>query len=692
MSRLEGSISQFLISRKIRERTAPVIRPWMFQTDCYRALALILCSSEYRNSEISESIILARIQNDYKDLRDSDYRELEKLFSTYEEPSETEEVYIFGIIEDFIKKALYWKGSDFLRLDNLKEAQHYFNRAQNFSLEKREYINLANSTIIKQQLKEDYPEDGKFIKSTFGLINQNTTYKGYRRGDLIGVCAPPGVGKCLGYGTKVVMYDGGLKEVQDIIAGDRLIGPDSLQRTVESVTQGRELMYWVRQENGIDYRVNESHILSLTDNSNEISNISILDYLSLDSSKKESLKGYSVSLDFEVIEVWKPYVVGTQLLNLSKIKEIELYKGRYLPREYLLNSREHRLELLAGILDTYGTLDGYGGAELESQDAQIIEDITFLSRSLGFKVLLDDIKLTIQQVVGVVPFRVLATCSPNSSETNTHLSDISVERDIVDNYYGFTLKEDPLFLLEDFTVTHNTSVLSQETSGFIDQGLKVGYAIIGDNRENDIFLKICSNLSGDSVSEVIENIDPYIRDYENILKNVNVISYAAGAVTVSEILSDFKEIKEIEGLDILMIDYDANIAAEDDSMYTSGGIIYMALKAFAQLNNCVVFVAAQPKMEFYSREVLPLESVSESGKKQHALDLLMTLNVNQDSKVAGSLFLAKVRRGTTGVMSRVELNLSRSQILEVSESDYQSTINSQNKGSSTNTIESLGDF
>jgi len=39
---------------------------------------------------------------------------------------------------------------------------------------------------------------------------------------------------------------------------------------------------------------------------------------------------------------------------------------------------------------------------------------------------------------------------------SNELSDIKVEKDVVDNYYGFVLDGDHLFMLEDFTVTHNT--------------------------------------------------------------------------------------------------------------------------------------------------------------------------------------------------------------------------------------------
>ena len=129
-----------------------------------------------------------------------------------------------------------------------------------------------------------------------------------------------GAAGCLSYGTKVLMYDGTYKEVQDILIGDKLMGIDSTPRKVISLYRGRQQMYWVRQNKGLDYRVNENHILSLvrniparysrfTDKNNfrkidyskeplkqkesSIVNISVIDYLSLPNNiKNKQLKGY----------------------------------------------------------------------------------------------------------------------------------------------------------------------------------------------------------------------------------------------------------------------------------------------------------------------------------------------------------------------------------------------------------------
>ena len=50
---------------------------------------------------------------------------------------------------------------------------------------------------------------------------------------------PPGIGKCLRVGTDVVMWDGTTKAVEDVAAGDSLMGPDGQPRHVLNTVSGR---------------------------------------------------------------------------------------------------------------------------------------------------------------------------------------------------------------------------------------------------------------------------------------------------------------------------------------------------------------------------------------------------------------------------------------------------------------------
>ena len=68
---------------------------------------------------------------------------------------------------------------------------------------------------------------------------------------LVELYGKKGIGKCLGKGTKVVLYSGRLVPVEDVKVGDLLMGADSTPRTVLSISTGKEQMYWIRQTYGI---------------------------------------------------------------------------------------------------------------------------------------------------------------------------------------------------------------------------------------------------------------------------------------------------------------------------------------------------------------------------------------------------------------------------------------------------------
>jgi hypothetical protein len=72
-----------------------------------------------------------------------------------------------------------------------------------------------------------------------------------------------GTGKCHAKNTPIMMYDGSIKLVQDIVVNDLLMGDDSTPRTVTSLARGQDKMYNIIPVKGEKYTVNEEHILCL---------------------------------------------------------------------------------------------------------------------------------------------------------------------------------------------------------------------------------------------------------------------------------------------------------------------------------------------------------------------------------------------------------------------------------------------
>jgi len=70
-------------------------------------------------------------------------------------------------------------------------------------------------------------------------------------------------GKCLGYGTPVLMANGRIVPIEDVWIDDYMAGDDNTPRKVTAVTMGKSQLYKISLgRNGGEYVVNDSHILS----------------------------------------------------------------------------------------------------------------------------------------------------------------------------------------------------------------------------------------------------------------------------------------------------------------------------------------------------------------------------------------------------------------------------------------------
>lgn len=272
------------------------------------------------------------------------------------------------------------------------------------------------------------------------------------------VDAIAGSGKCHAINTKILMFDGSIKMVQNIKIGDLLLGDDSMPRKVLSLGRGIDIMYKLIPTKGKSHVFNSEHILSLKIH-DKIYDIPIKNYMKLPEHRRQQFKIYRTSVEFPYRKVpFDPYIVGSWLGTNSKLPGI--------PSIYKINSKEIRIRLLSGILDAYGHYI------IIQKNEKIIDDIIYLARSLGFSAY-KSIRKTSQN--HVAKFR--TTISGNSKEIPCELKhkifqekDEKDEKDVLttefkivmmekDDYYGFTLDGNHRYLLGDFTVTHNTSTI-----------------------------------------------------------------------------------------------------------------------------------------------------------------------------------------------------------------------------------------
>lgn len=400
----------------------------------------------------------------------------------------------------------------------------------------------------------------------------------------------PGVGKCHSIDTPILMYNGGIRKVQDIKVGDLIMGDDSTPRTVLSLARGNEEMYEISQGNDA-YTVNKEHVLSLVcsgnkkvvhrgerssyqvcwfdgdslknmtksfsyshikrhnpDNYNDIIankkaleffnsikenlyvDISVKKYLLLPSGIRKRLKGYKVGVEFKEKKVeLDPYILGLWLgdstsskpeitnqdatilkylvTNVGKydcflqkgvaeynyeingIKDGQSQNGflnllryynvldnKHIPSFFTINSRDVRLKVLAGLIDS----DGYynnGGYEIVQKNTTLAEDIVFMCKSLGFKTEVsiskkrcwhkDEYKEGIYNRItiygeGLEQIPILCPRKKNGVRKqikNALRCKITIRSKGAGDYYGFTLDKNHKYIMGNFIVTHNSSFI-----------------------------------------------------------------------------------------------------------------------------------------------------------------------------------------------------------------------------------------
>ena len=97
---------------------------------------------------------------------------------------------------------------------------------------------------------------------------------------------------CHAYNTKIVMYDGLHKNVQDIEVGEQIMGDDYTLRTVLSLKRGTSDMYRIYGVGFEEFVVNNDHILCLLLN-DEIIEMSVIEYIMLKDDTKNQLYLYN---------------------------------------------------------------------------------------------------------------------------------------------------------------------------------------------------------------------------------------------------------------------------------------------------------------------------------------------------------------------------------------------------------------
>lgn len=157
---------------------------------------------------------------------------------------------------------------------------------------------------------------------------------------------------------------------------------------------------------------------------------------------------------------------------IEVLRDLKVYENKHVPQIYKTGSKAQRLEFLAGFLDADGYM-AHNCFDLCLVNETLAEDIVFIARSVGLAAYLTPCEKTcynsptmarglyyrvkISGDTDLIPNRIeRRKAQPRKQVKNVLVTGIKVEAIGDGDFYGFEVDHDHLFLLGDFTVTHNT--------------------------------------------------------------------------------------------------------------------------------------------------------------------------------------------------------------------------------------------
>ena len=170
---------------------------------------------------------------------------------------------------------------------------------------------------------------------------------------------------------------------------------------------------------------------------------------------------------------------------IELLKSDNLYKNKHIPDNYLFNDKETRLKLLAGFIDTDGTVKNnftpiasFEISQSKRVHSNLIYSLKFIANSLGYSTSIyesmfegitkknESKKMLTLRIFGEnldeVPTlleRKQLRYSGNRKKITKHFTKFTIKHIGKDKFNGFQLDGNERFLLANFTVTHNSRLL-----------------------------------------------------------------------------------------------------------------------------------------------------------------------------------------------------------------------------------------
>lgn len=368
-----------------------------------------------------------------------------------------------------------------------------------------------------------------------------------------------------------------------------------------------------------------------------------------------------------IIHIIAPMIDAFNKCDLAGAYDV--FGNKHIPLVYLTGSRKQRLELLAGILDTSGSINKAKTIITITQKSKdILRQISQLCRGLGL--VTGNIKskynkkrsryyytLSIKGNTEDIPFRVTNRMVANKHNytpdyTMTAFNVEDVERV---EYYGFMCDGDSRYLLWDNTLTHNTFLLCKFAEAAARQGLKVGM-YSGEMSAEKVGFRF-DTLSGHIPNRAITHGDLTVQaSYKKHLQSL-ASAYPNGFYILEPTqighlatIADLRAFIESYKLDILFVDQHSLMEDERGAKdpVTKAANISKDLKALQVMCKIPIIAASQQNREKVedTSGVIDVSHIAQTDRIGQDSTIVIFLEKDNDNGIL-KIQLPKVRDGAT---------------------------------------------
>jgi len=369
--------------------------------------------------------------------------------------------------------------------------------------------------------------------------------------------------------------------------------------------------------------------------------------------------------------VIKPHLTHYGLLGMKSDQ-------KFIPKDYIFNSVNNRLELLRGLMDTDGYADKRGCCQFTTVSEQLAKDVREIVLSLGgtakiktkipkykYKGEVKDGKMaytvTISFANNIVPFKLLRKVNRFVKRKKyieqKYIKSINYSHD-EEAVCIKVSNPDELYVTRDYVLTHNTTVMTKIANHAYNLGFNVLQIFFEDNPKiiQRKHFTMWTGIKPDDLTANKEEVLETVKELRSTLPNKLILKkLPSESLTMSNIKNQVRKIiSEGVKIDLICLDYIDCVLPEkfNGDEWKGEGSVIRAFEAMCHELDIVGWTATQGNRSSISADVVTTDQMGGSIKKAQVGHVIISIakSLEQKDQKLATIAITKSRIGSDGVV------------------------------------------